>query len=45
VRFLRKNCRLSHDNVFRISARNWKVRPLDTPRFATCVNQINGNQF
>ncbi len=43
VKLLLKNYRLSDDIAFRFSNRDWKEFPLTADKFASWVNQINGN--
>jgi alpha-amylase len=42
---LLKNYRLSDDIAFRFSNRNWSEWPLSAERFASWVNQINGDGY
>ncbi len=42
---LLKNYRLSDDIAFRFSNRGWSEWPLSAEKFATWVNQINGNGY
>ncbi|MCX5670539.1 MAG: glycoside hydrolase family 57 protein [Planctomycetota bacterium] len=42
---LLKNYRLSDDIAFRFSDRNWAEWPLKADKFATWVDQVNGNGF
>ncbi len=42
---LLKNFRLSDDIAFRFSDRNWSEWPLTAEKFASWVNQINGDGF
>ncbi len=43
LKLLLKNYRLSDDIAFRFSERSWKEYPLEAPKFAQWVNNINGN--
>ena len=43
LRLLLKNYRLSDDIAFRFSNHTWEHFPLDAPKFARWVTQINGN--
>ena len=43
VRLLLKNYRLSDDIAFRFGNRDWKEWPLSAERFASWVNEINGD--
>ena len=45
LKLLLKNYRLSDDIAFRFSNRSWEQWPLTAEKFATWVNQINGNGF
>jgi alpha-amylase len=45
LRMLMKNYRLSDDIAFRFGNRGWKEWPLTTEKFATWVDQINGNGY
>ncbi len=45
LRMLLKNYRLSDDIAFRFSNRGWKEWPLKAERFASWVDQINGNGY
>jgi alpha-amylase len=45
LKLLLKNYRLSDDIAFRFSNRTWEQWPLTADKFATWVNQINGNGF
>jgi len=45
LRMLMKNYRLSDDIAFRFGNRGWSEWPLTAERFATWVDQINGNGF
>ena len=43
IKLLLKNYRLSDDIAFRFSNREWKEWPLSAEKFASWVNEINGN--
>jgi len=43
IRLLLKNYRLSDDVAFRFSQRTWNEWPLTAPKYASWVNNINGN--
>ena len=43
IKLLLKNYRLSDDIAFRFSEKSWKEFPLTAPKFASWVNQVNGN--
>jgi alpha-amylase len=43
LKLLLKNYRLSDDIAFRFSNRTWEQWPLTAEKFATWINQINGN--
>ena len=45
LKMMLKNYRLSDDIAFRFSNRAWEQWPLTAEKFATWVNQINGNGF
>ncbi len=45
IKLLLKNYRLSDDIAFRFSNRSWEQWPLTADKFATWVNQINGNGY
>jgi len=45
LRMLLKNYRLSDDIAFRFGNRNWSEWPMTAEKFATWVDQINGNGF
>ncbi len=45
VRLLLKNFRLSDDIAFRFGNRGWEEWPLTAEKFATWVNQINGDGY
>jgi len=45
LRMLMKNYRLSDDIAFRFGQRSWKEWPLTAEKFATWVDQINGNGY
>lgn len=43
IKLLLKNYRLSDDIAFRFSSREWAEYPLTAPKFASWVNETNGN--
>jgi alpha-amylase len=43
LKLLLKNYKLSDDIAFRFSSKEWSEYPLTAPKFATWVNQANGN--
>ena len=43
IRLLLKNYRLSDDVAFRFSQRSWKEWPLTVEKYASWINNINGN--
>lgn len=43
IKLLLKNYRLSDDIAFRFSSRTWQEFPLTAPKFASWVNNVNGN--
>lgn len=43
IKVLLKNYRLSDDIAFRFSDKNWSEYPLDAQKYASWINQINGN--
>ena len=43
IKLLLKNYKLSDDIAFRFSQKSWPEFPLTAPKFASWVNQINGN--
>ncbi len=45
IALLLKNYRLSDDIAFRFSDRNWKEWPLKAEKFASWVNEVNGNGY
>jgi alpha-amylase len=45
IKLLLKNYRLSDDIAFRFSNRSWSEWPLRADKFASWINQINGNGY
>lgn len=43
VKLLLKNYKLSDDIAFRFSSKDWAEYPLTAPKFASWVNEVNGN--
>jgi alpha-amylase len=43
IKLLLKNYKLSDDIAFRFSSKEWNEHPLTAPKFASWVNQVNGN--